>query len=314
MLRVRKPFFATLFSASCAAFAGLVACTSTTSSTTVATITGVVVRAETLTRGRGCGRDPSQVLKMAAVVYGYDDTAKTLTVPVAANAYDCFTDATFVNLPISPGGNADFRIDVLLYDEASYDAHKDVVDGANAGETESATRVAASLATTNPTWTTTCHATQLDGVQVLAACDPVTSGSSADGGAGDGGATEGAAIELATGSFTTAQGEVLKCRPDAGDAGLEETGDASSDAGDASDAGKETRTFDTVRVRYRTQEVVGTTVDVTCPAPFVLTDAPLGDVVLDVGLISKGLPIGQTSCNVTAIPGATSSAVCAPFP
>lgn len=329
MLRFRSSLFVTLSLAGASAVAGLVSCGDLTSSNTaVASITGVVVRAETLTRGRGCGPEASQVFKVAAVVYGTDDASNELTVPIAANTYDCFSDVTFVELPASSRGSVDYRIDVFLYNRDTYEAQKAVVDGASASTSAETAAVRTSLDAAPPTWSTSCRATQVSNVQSLAVCDPVTAGAPSDGGE-DSGPTGAAKVELATGEFKNASGEILRCRAsdDAGatDAGTDDAGGESDagddDAGDATAADAATDAaisgeFDTVRVRWRTAETVGPIVDVACPTPFVLpnvTPAP-GDVVLDVGLLWNGQPLGQTSCTATAVPGQTSSAVCAPLP
>lgn len=333
MLRLRSPWFVTLLLAGGSAALGLISCGDLTSSNTAVTsITGVLVRAETLTAGRGCGPQASQVFKVAAVVYGRDDATNERTVPVAANTYDCFSDVTFVDLPPSPQGNVDYRIDVFLYNRDAYEAQEGVVDGARAATSAETEAVRTALATTTATWSTSCLATQLPNVQSLAVCDPVAAGSPGEGD-GDGGSTGPATIELATGEFTTAAGEVLRCR--AGDAGANDAGatDAGNDdAGEEDDAGDDdagnepeppdaaapdaaaSGEFDAVRVRWRTGEAVGPIVDVACPTPFVLPNAPPGSVVLDVGLSSNGQPLGQTSCTATATAGQTSSAVCAPLP
>ena len=61
--------------------------------------TGVLVRAEQLTRGRGCGSAASNVYKYAVVVFGYasgpaGDRA-SYTFPLVGNIYDCFADGEF---------------------------------------------------------------------------------------------------------------------------------------------------------------------------------------------------------------------------
>src|SRR3954471_2972887 len=69
---MRRVFYVLAFLPICAVLFGL-ACSGTTSSDVIPPITGIVVRAETLTTGRGCVRAPGQVFKYAAVAYGYND-------------------------------------------------------------------------------------------------------------------------------------------------------------------------------------------------------------------------------------------------
>ena len=103
------PFFAAIFA---------LACGGTTSDATIPPITGIVIRGDALTRGRGCGQGPGQVFKYAAVVFGQTDRTNNgapvvpsggpredvndYDLPVTAGVFDCYTDATFVQLPAQP--------------------------------------------------------------------------------------------------------------------------------------------------------------------------------------------------------------------
>src|SRR5690606_24201914 len=146
--------------------------------------------------------------------------------PVTAGIYDCFADGTFVELP-QTGGSFTFRLDVFVYNEASYAAARAAIEGAGTNGD--------ALRATQPTWTTVCTATQQRDVQTLAVCDPLFSGLAPS------------SIILRTGEFPRADGGVSVCSRtaadggadagDAGDSGLDDAGDAGADAGD--DAGAE---------------------------------------------------------------------------
>lgn len=304
-------------------------CSGTTSGTASTVITGVSVRAETLTAGRGCGTEPSQVFKYTAVVLGSNAEAGG-EVPLAVATYDCFTDATFVNLP-AVDGRYDYRLEVFLYERSAFEAQ-----AATLARPALTSDTPAVLRGTSPTWTTNCTATQYANVQSLAACVPVQEGLAGldpEGGtvapAPDAGT---AVIRLDTAQFASASGAAYTCsaladagtdaQTDAGEAS--DAGDAEVDAGDAEagpvDAGAPARTYDLVRVRARLGTVIlAEAQDIACPSSFVLPDAtPKGAVLtLDVGLSRSGEPLfgGQpTTCTAVATPGQTTTPVCAAFP
>lgn len=303
---------------------GTSGCSGTSSSNNTVVVTGITIRAETLTAGRGCGTAPSQVFKYAAVVFGADSNG-VLNQPLVTNTYECFADVTFVNLP-TPNGNANYRLDVFLYNADSANAFPGL-----AGITTSVPSVAADQLTTlqgsNPTWSTNCTATQLSQVQTLAVCQPVVGGSAGL----DGGTPPTALITLDTSSFKTENG-VATCvaatdagtdaDADAGDAETDAEADASADADADAEAGTDAATpvnfdFDTVRVRPRVGTDVGTSVDLACGTRYELIVANPNTITLDVGLISNGVPVGQTSCTAQAVlgldGGTNASSSCAPI-
>ena len=78
------------------------ACGSSATTTVLLPITGITVRAESLTTELGCGPGDSQIFKYAVVVFGRDPNAfNTFDVYIASNVYDCFSDGQFVDLPPS---------------------------------------------------------------------------------------------------------------------------------------------------------------------------------------------------------------------
>jgi hypothetical protein len=290
------------------------ACNSSSSSSSAFVTTGILVRAETLISGRGCGRGPTNVFKYAVAVFGLGNgdplDRASYTTPVTGNVFDCFADGTFIELaPVA--GSTSFRLEVFVYNEASYQASRDLIDTAVSNTT--------ALRASSPTWTTQCTATQLSDVQSVALCDPIAPGLG-----GVAGEVPGTRITLGTTSFRLGDGRVGICVADA-DAGVDSgtgtgTGTGTGDAGDAGRDGSaeagappgEPVRFTTARIRYRRGNVVGTTEDVPCPKTY-LVDVPAEPARydLDVGLLNAlGEPVAQTTCFATTQVGATSTAVC----
>jgi hypothetical protein len=304
------------------ALLGVLACSGTSSSAAQAT-TGIVVRSEALTTGRGCGRSPTNVFKYAVVVFGYGtgpESARTsYTTPVISNVFDCFTDGAFIDLePVL--GSSTFRLEVYAYNEPAFTASRAAITAAGSDTN--------ALRATTPTWTTECTATQQRDVQALALCDPLSPGL-----AGFGGALPPTRITVGTSQFHVADGRTAICGS-ASDAGADVNAapsdaaadvvavpdaqaDAALDAGGGDPDASAPRTdasvtFAAARIRYRTAQAVGPVVDVACPNPF-LADVPPEPARYDVevGLVDpSGNPVGTTICTVTSQTGATSSAVC----
>lgn len=290
--------------------AGIIACGSSASSDTLVPITGIVVRAETLTTGRGCGIAPTQVFKYVAVVFGVNPAdANKAGVDqrhdefVAANVYDCFTDGLFVDLPVS-GGSTTYEVQVFAYNKAAYDiargdpARGDELKGiatrlqvnrsALVNDGGPADRIAIMqdlerLKATNPTYTTKCNALEIQSVQSLAICDPL-----AVGGEGLGVKAAPATITLSAASFTTAKGTVVRCNED----------------------------YTTVKYRSGPSGVFGAATDAPCTSAITISPAAApASWVIEVALIrSDMMVLGQTTCGAETSPGLTSPAVCKPIP
>jgi hypothetical protein len=304
-----------------ACVAVFVACGGSGSTTGIPPITGIIIRAETLTSGRGCGRGPTQLFKYAAIVYGYAegpaDVKGSYRTPVTAGVYDCFADGTFVELP-ETGGSTTFRIDVFGYTEPAYTSARDVIE--NAGTNGTALRDS-----TKPTWTTSCTATQLRDVQALAVCEPLVSGLAPS------------SIILRTAAFFRANGTQTICigsiRADAGaDAGDGDGGGGGDAAADgAIDAATEASAeggidagmaplglaFSTVRVTATSggAAVVPQT-DIRCPDTFVIPNA-IADATydLDVALLDDTAAlVGTTKCSAKAVAGVETAASCSLIP
>jgi hypothetical protein len=253
----------------------LIGCGSTSGTDTLTPITGITVRAETLTAGRGCGTGPTQVFKYAVVVFGRNPgNLASFDQLVTGGIYDCFTDAQFVNVPAS-GGSFDFNLQVFAYNAAAYQAAGDA-------KIRAAALNPTTLPQTNPTLATTCTAQELDQVQSLAACQPPT-----DGAAAVGTPAQPASVVLSAASFTTAAGGTLGC--------------------DAS--------YTTVRYRADANGTPGTTTDVRCNTTITISPAvaPASYVIQVALLRSDGTIAGQTTCGAETSPGLTSSATCQPL-
>ena len=235
------------------AAAGLVAsaCGTTTTATGVTPVTGIVIRAESLVSGFGCGHGATQVFKYVAVVENVDAISDA-GIFRFSNVFDCFADGTFVNLPASSTGNLTFSVHIYAYNEATYDAASTggLVNAVASDQFATAAPEFAPSAPFFPTWTTTCVATQQSNIVVLAVCGPLVAFQGSTG--TDGGVTDGsvvadsAATDGSTDASRDARGDSATdagadsgvdagASPDAGaDAGVDSsTSDAASDAGDA---------------------------------------------------------------------------------
>ena len=159
-----------LRAAALAALAALCAACESGTTTDELAITGVVVRAEPLTRGTGCGTRAGQVFKYAAVT----TRAGTERV-VDAGLYDCFADAAFINLPPDDTGSYRFDIHVFAFDRGQHDAQAGAVGAALArGEDGVPAGALGGLRALTTLARTRCTVTQTLTVQSVASCDPLT--------------------------------------------------------------------------------------------------------------------------------------------
>jgi hypothetical protein len=286
--RVRAAFVLTACSAlallaSGASGAAGLGCGSSDATAILVPITGVTVRAESITTGLGCGRASNQIFKYAVVVFGPNPMALgTFDTPLAGNVYDCFSDGLFVNLPAT-AGSTDYRLSVYAYNAQAYEAATDAkiraaLSGANA----------ATLAATSPTFTTTCSATEIPDVQSLAVCQPLVAGAG-----GVGAPVMPATLNLPAASFATGDGGTATCDIH----------------------------YATVRYRAKpSQGAAGAITDVAC-GQVPSTGIAIAPVVapatygIEVALLrADGSVLGQTTCSADTSPGLISSAVCRPLP
>jgi hypothetical protein len=162
-------------------------------------ITGIVVRASSLIPGHGCGTGPDQIYKYSVVVSAFDEAGAT-QVFIAGGTYDCFADATFVNLCSSSSGNYVFNVNVYAFTAAQWNGtdaggpdtalqvllqdHLSYCTFPDAG-TNDARAADQSVRPDNPgglddqlasraSFVTTCTATQESSAEVVAVCAPIT--------------------------------------------------------------------------------------------------------------------------------------------
>ncbi len=312
----------------------VVACSTDVATFGVAPITGVQIRSDSITQGKGCGTAPSQVFKYTAVVTDFDGVVR------AAGSYDCFADGLFQALTPSDSGYFNFTVDVYAFNQDDYNAmlaalpvlnypctpdgghdpmppadvyaaiwlnqvgNPDPNDGGvgNNGVLKALDRYWLPRNLPKPfTWETNCSTVQQPGVEVVAVCNPLRS-------AGNDGV-----VQINTSSFTTPAG-TFNC--DAKNAGFG-TVTASvlgpapvSDAGPTSDAGDDAGPSDA-------GTVVLQTISVDCPQPLVFKQlsAP-GNHTFQVDLSNAATPIpgARATCtaNTTPFPSPVPVANCGP--
>ena len=274
--------------------AGGAACGSGGGSDVLPPITGVIVRAESLTTGRGCGRGAEQVFKYAAVLLG-QGAAGTYDRFIAGNVYDCFADGLFVDLPAS-GGAFDYRVHIYAYNEAAYRAA-----GGDKTVPPKAQTVT-ELRTTNPTLTTICSAVQIDLVQTLAVCKPLLLGTS--------GVDLTPApplpskVDLSTATFPGPDGGVLRCDIDYSVVRSRFSITSASGFRGALSEQIETR-CGIIDDKGQAATAVISISPAVAPASYVFEVALLGGPTEVKGL---------ATCRAETSPGLTSSAVCKPTP
>jgi hypothetical protein len=261
-------------------------CGSSAATTILVPITGVTVRAESITGGLGCGRGSTQIFKYAVVVFGPNPMAigalGSFDTPLASNVFDCFSDGLFVNLPAT-AGSTDYKLSVYAYSAQAYEAATDAKIRAALAGTDAAT-----LAATSPTFTTTCSATEIPDVQSLAACQPLVAGAG-----GVGAPVMPATVTLSAASFAAGDGGTATCDIH----------------------------YATVRYRAKpSQGDAGAITDVACgqvPATGIAITPVVAPTTytIEVALLrADGNAFGQTTCSADTSPGLISSAVCRPLP
>lgn len=303
MSRVR-PLFVALFTVAMligATFGVLPACGSSASTNFITPVTGVTVRAETLTSGRGCGPGATQLFKYAVVVFARGAYA-------AGNVYDCFTDGTFVDLPnIKPEL---YSLEVFAFNRVAFlaaggdginaifrrlDANQLAlgVDGGDHVAQQAAIDADLKLIRAlTPTYSTTCTGQQLELVQTLAVCKALQTGAG-----GFQAPTTPASVVLSLASFPKADGTKVDCDGQ----------------------------YATVRTSIQGVPDAGAAADTRCSAlsdggiqPVSITispaEAPASYTIAVTLLRIDGSTVGSTTCGAETSPGLTSTAVCQPLP
>lgn len=245
----------------------VLSCTGSTGSGGISPITGILVRSETLVSGRGCGTSGTQLYRYVALVSD-KDTGSVL----AGGSYACYADAAFTFGNLIPDGQKKYLVYIFAFNRGAYE-----LQNAGTRAIDTPALDVSSLRRSKPTWTTTCEATPLPNVQVLAVCPPLQE-------------SEGTgSIVLATAGFPRHDGAQLRCLGDGG----------------AGDYGK-------VRATLRG----GRSFEADCPAELRVTGvAAPADVKLDVELFAPGAGTlayrGQ--CAAQTSPGTDAPVVCAGF-
>jgi hypothetical protein len=225
-----------------AALASSGACTSDTTTLPYTPITGIIIRAQNLVSGVGCGTGDGQVYRyVATLTYALSSAQSDACAGYAlTNVFDCFADGAFENLP-NGCGTATYQIDIYAYTAAGYASTN--LPG-NIGCTAGAVNgqcglIPAQLSASQKaaaTWTSQCVGTQMSGSPVEASCtvlamtsagnDASAGDASGDGGDGANGSSD------ATGDGPTPDGEAADASPadaaDAADASTQGATDADS--------------------------------------------------------------------------------------
>ena len=149
------------------------ACAGTSSTTALTPVTGILVRADALVAGIGCGTGSGQIYRYAAVVTQLPDNGggpdAEQPVAGAGGIFECYADAAFRQLQPGPYGKLSFVVEIYAFSKAAYDAQNagGALDRAAAGGW-------GQLQTFRPTYKTSCTATQQENVEVLAVCGPLS--------------------------------------------------------------------------------------------------------------------------------------------
>ena len=144
-----------------APFIVVAACSSGAQESGITPVTGIVVRSETVTAGRGCGARDSEVFRYAAAIVDADGNAQGI------GAFDCFADASFQNLRASQNGLFDYAIEVHAFNRTSYEEVRPQLENAALGGN------LAEFRDIRPNWLTHCTARQRSEVETVANCVPL---------------------------------------------------------------------------------------------------------------------------------------------
>lgn len=263
-----------------AASIALAACSGGTSTETIAPVTGITVRAESVTAGKGCGRSATQVFKYAVLVGKLDATSPETFKPenrLTENVFDCFTDGTFVDLAADADGYGQYAVLVYAFNEAAWRAA-----GGDAAVLAAAADSNTFVAKTNPTWSTKCDATQQLLVESVARCNPLSTSKAAS------------SVALALAAFGSPSGP-LTCDKD-----YTKVIYRFSTNGGQPGATSETPCSSGLPPAPVTIQIS----PAVAPASYEFEVAPMR---------ADGTVLGQTTCRATTSPGVGSSAECAPI-
>jgi hypothetical protein len=165
----------------------LAGCPNTASTSIYTPPTGIQIDSQDLVAGVGCGPGPGQVYRYAAVVTQETDAGAPF---VVSGVFNCYSDALFTNLPSPDGGSTTYSIGIFAYDSASFPAalggcEYSPLSAGCPGDDAAVVKRYESQAT----WTTTCTATQFQGVPQVAQCGQLVPAAVGAGDGGDAGET-----------------------------------------------------------------------------------------------------------------------------
>jgi hypothetical protein len=209
--------------------AALAGCPGTAAPTPYTPITGITIHVSELLGSLECGTGPGDVYKYSAVMWAAASDGGPLGAPLYSDAWDCFTDGVFENLPAVNGGSYQYFLKVYGYTYASVQGAAPYLwcpgaFGPDGGPCDLQDASFASALGAAAQWDSTCTATEVQGAPVTAACtalEPVVGGDAA--------AASGDASDAASGA-DSADAPVSTDAPNSADAG--DSG-SSSEAGDS---------------------------------------------------------------------------------
>jgi len=253
----------------------LTGCPGATTTPTLTPVTGILVRADALVSGIGCGTRDDQIYRYAAVITQHDAATNTeITQQEIGGVFDCFADAAFRQLLPGTDGKLSFNVQIYAFNFASYttqNTNGQLDTDAPKGDATDWNK----LQNYDPTYSTSCTATQQENVEVLAVCDPLTKG------------RRKASLSIDTSAFPAATaGVTLACDV----------------------------AYATVQGTFSTGTTTGDLPSVKCPAPIVVAhaDAPATyDVKLRL-LDAASRQIATVQCRATTAPRAQIVAICDP--
>jgi hypothetical protein len=177
------PLIAALIAAGCD---DLLSATSTTT-TTVAPVTGLRVRASTMLDGLGCGTGARDPFKWGGAV-----RVKGSTDILATHVVDCFADLVFHDLPVTDAAVDTYAIDLVAFTNSAWatvpsDTQALLVEGRRVDVT-----------TLPATWRSSCEGVQEQGIRRDAVCVPFTAVDAGAPSDADAGVDAGAPVDAAS--------------------------------------------------------------------------------------------------------------------
>jgi hypothetical protein len=160
--------------------------------TGITPLTGIVVRADDLAAGYGCGTGPNQIYEYAVIVSTFQEGGAG-AVFIAGGYAPCYADATYINLCASTSGSLAFNVQVFAFTEAQWNLKSPQLlspppgplydlesycqfDGGSQAAFNADVNLEnlSSLYETNASFTASCVATQQENIEVVAVCSTLT--------------------------------------------------------------------------------------------------------------------------------------------